>query len=181
MKILAIDPGCVYSGWVLMDTDMKIIAQGKELNEALLRRMFDDPLANAEKLAIEMPASYGMAVGETVFNTCRWVGIFQQAFSKDDSYLIYRKGQNKEYGIDSVTMHICNTTRAKDSNVRIALIDLFPSSGKGAIPQIGTKKFPGPLYKIKKDMWAALAVGVTFVDWYNDKGEGIIGEYNEDI
>jgi len=42
--------------------------------------------------------------------------------------------------------------RAKDANIRQALLDLIG-------PQ-GTKKTPGPTYGIKSHTWAALAVAV---------------------
>ena len=49
--------------------------------------------------------------------------------------------------------------RAKDSNIRQALIDRFGV--------VGTKKNPGWFYGVSKDVWAAIAVGVT----YHDKAE----------
>ena len=61
-------------------------------------------------------------------------------------------------------MHLCNSVRAKDSNVRQALLDRFPATGGGKTPQIGTKSKPGPLYGFSKDMWAALGVALTFAN-----------------
>jgi len=61
----------------------------------------------------------------------------------------------------TVAAHLCNTSRANDSNIRQALIDRF---GPGREKAIGTKKNPGPLYGIKKDLWSALAVAVTYAD-----------------
>jgi hypothetical protein len=51
-----------------------------------------------------------------------------------------------------VKLHLCNSPRAKDGNVRQALIDRVG-------PQ-GTKKGQGPTYGIKSHEWAALAVAV---------------------
>ena len=118
-----------------------------------------------------MPACYGMAVGRTVFDTCRWVGRFQDRFeSKSDilSHLVYRKAQNKEDGIEGVCMHICKNNRAKDSNVRQAIIDRYPATGGGKTPQIGTKAQPGPLYGVSADVWAALAVAITFAETFHE-------------
>ena len=47
--------------------------------------------------------------------------------------------------------------RAKDSNIRQALLDLYGGDKRKAI---GIKAEPGPLYGIKSHMWAALGVAV---------------------
>lgn len=142
MRILAIDPGTEQSGWVLFE-DGRVLYSGVDSNEVVLNlNLAADN--DADILAIEMIASYGMAVGKEVFHTCRWVGRFQQAWPKpDDVRLIYRK---------DVKMHLCGTPRAKDANIRKALIDKLG-------PQ-GTKKSPGPTYGVKSHAWAALAVAV---------------------
>lgn len=141
MRILAIDPGTEQSGWCVLDSGI-VCFSGVDRNAVVLdsANRFD-----ADFLAIEMIASYGMAVGKEVFETCRWVGRFQQAWHwPDDTRLIYRK---------DVKMHLCGTPRAKDANIRQALIDKLG-------PQ-GTKKAPGPTYGVKSHAWAALAVAVT--------------------
>ena len=51
--------------------------------------------------------------------------------------------------------------RAKDANVRAALIDRFGPSKRKAI---GLKATPGPLYGVHSHMWSALAVAVTYGD-----------------
>jgi hypothetical protein len=61
--------------------------------------------------------------------------------------LVYRR---------DVKLHLCHSPRAKDANVRQALIDRLG-------PQ-GTKKNPGPTYGMKSHLWAALAVGVYAMD-----------------
>ena len=92
-----------------------------------------------------MVASYGMAVGKEVFETVRWVGRFQQAWRDPDAVrLVYRK---------DVKLHLCGSPRAKDTNIRQALIDLLGPRG--------TKKNPGPTYGVSSHAWAALGVAVT--------------------
>lgn len=146
MKILAIDPGTEQSGYVRYE-DGRIVESGVVPNDEALkligqRAYFAD---EGDVLAIEMIASYGMAVGKEVFATCVWVGRFQQVWADPDSVrLVFRK---------DVKMHLCGTPRAKDANIRQALIDLIG-------PQ-GTKKEPGPTYGVKSHAWAALAVAVT--------------------
>jgi hypothetical protein len=105
------------------------------------------------QLAIEMIASYGMAVGREVFETCVWIGRFMQAWHEPAAVrLVYRR---------DVKLHLCGTPQAKDPNVRQALLDMFPRTGGGATPQIGTKARPGPLYGVSSHAWPALGVAIT--------------------
>lgn len=115
-------------------------------------------VANAEMLrildgykgpvCIEIIASYGMAVGQSVFTTCRWIGRFQQAVAEPEAvHFLYRK---------QIVTHLCGSARAKDANVRRSLLDRF---GGDAAAKKG-----GPLYGISKDVWSALAVCMTFFD-----------------
>lgn len=108
---------------------------------------------NGCRLAVEMIASFGMPVGREVFETCVWIGRFKQAWHAPDAVeLVYRK---------DVKMHLCGTTRAKDANVRQALLDMFPRTGGGKTPQVGTKGQPGPLFGVSSHAWPALGVAIT--------------------
>jgi hypothetical protein len=59
-----------------------------------------------------------------------------------------------------VKTNLCGSMKAKDGNVRQALIDRFGGKEKA----IGKKKTPGPLYGFSADVWQALAVAITFAD-----------------
>lgn len=143
MNILAIDPGTNESGWVQLRGG-KVHDSGVMPNDDLLRRLRMMGTW-ADTLAIEMVASYGMAVGKEVFETCVWIGRLQQAWHNPEAArLIYRR---------DVKLHLCGSAKAKDANIRQALLDLMG-------PQ-GTKKAPGPTYGVKSHAWAALAVAVT--------------------
>ncbi len=160
MRLIAIDPGPAESAFVereiLAGRQLgKIIRFGKRANEAVLDLIIG---RGAEGfLAIEMIASYGMPVGAEVFDTCRWIGKYEQAWGGPVS-LIFRR---------QVKMFLCGNNTAKDGNIRQALIDLY--GGKvdamgNKIDAIGTKKKPGELYGVHGDVWAALAVSVTWGD-----------------
>lgn len=141
--ILAIDPGTTESGWVRYGYS-GVFGSGVTPNDELLHDLQRESDVSIT-LAIEMIASYGMAVGREVFETCVWIGRFQQAWHSPDSVrLVYRR---------DVKLHLCGSPRAKDANIRQALIDRIG-------PQ-GTKKQPGPTYGVKSHAWAALGVAVT--------------------
>ncbi len=150
MQILAIDPGTTQSAYVVwnMTYDMlfdfgilpnlEILWIVKKNREALLK--------------IEMVGHYGagMPAGKSVFETCIWIGAFIEAYGHMNIFqdcLILRK---------TIVTHLCGSPRAKDSNVRQALIDRFGEPG--------TKKNPGRLYGVKKDIWSALALAVYTAD-----------------
>lgn len=152
--ILAIDPGTTKSGWVTM-LDGKVMDSGVLDNYELLKRI-QSPVYDyfRDLLAIEMIQSYGMSVGKEVFETCVWIGRFLQAWPRpDDVALVYRK---------EVKLHLCGTTKAKDANIRQAIIDLYPATGGGKVPQIGIKSNPGPLYGVSSHAWPAIGVALTF-------------------
>lgn len=143
--ILAIDPGNIESAYCLIDSKTyKPIEFGKIDNTLLLIKLKE---LEYDKLIIEMIASYGMAVGASVFDTCVWIGRFIQARKCPDFEYIYRKEEK---------INLCNSMKAKDSNIRQALIDRFGD--------VGVKKNPGFFYGFKKDIWAAFAVGTTWLD-----------------
>lgn len=153
--ILAIDPGTTESGWVLYD-GAKVRDCGVKPNAAMLELVSFVPSGDGIDLAIEMIASYGMAVGREVFETCVWIGRFKQAWHTPDSVqLVYRK---------DVKLHLCGSSKAKDPNIRQALIDMFAPTGGGKTPQIGTKSQPGPLFGVSSHAWPALAVAVLVMD-----------------
>jgi len=141
--VLAIDPGVAESGYCVYDGFVR--ESGTVENARLLEWL---PAHPADTLAIEMITSYGMPVGREVFETCVWIGRFQQAWrAPEEVRLIPRR---------DIKMTLCANARAKDANIRRALIDLVG-------PQ-GVKRAPGPTYGVKSHAWAALAVAVCAVD-----------------
>lgn len=140
--ILAIDPGTTESGFVLWDGS--VLAFGMMENQSIVNTMRNAQRWNPDIVAIEMVACYGMAVGKEVFETCLWIGRMIER-SPAPHHLIYRR---------DVKIHLCGTAKAKDGNVRMALLDRFGGKEKA----VGKKSNPGPLYGISGHLWSALAV-----------------------
>jgi hypothetical protein len=161
MKILAIDPGNRESGYAIIEMpEFKLIEFGKIENHNLLDLIKALPFKVTEiDIAIEMIGAYGMAVGKDVFETCVWIGRFEQAL-RDIKYhninYIYRKDEK---------INLCGTMKAKDTNIRQALINRYAKfdfkNGKGV------KANPDTFYGVSKDVWQAIAVGVTYYDLNN--------------
>ena len=138
--ILAIDSGTTKSAFVQYDERKNLIIDhgilpNPEMRQILIGREYD-------LVALEMIASYGMPVGASTFETCLWIGRFIEV-ARTETRLVYRK---------DIKMYLCGSMRAKDGNVRQALIDLLGTQG--------TKKDKGPTYGISSHTWAALAVAV---------------------
>jgi hypothetical protein len=141
--ILGVDPGTVKSAFVQWDTaEKKIISKGIEDNPIILGHIYDE---HYDVLVMEMIQSMGMPVGKEVFETVRWIGRFEEAAHciGVTAQMVYRK---------DIKLYFCGSSRAKDGNIRQALLDLVGPQGK--------KIAPGPTYGVKGDEWSALAVTV---------------------
>jgi hypothetical protein len=142
MSVLAIDPGTERSAFVLWD-GKAILQHGTKLNREMsvwLRVGFmPQPVVVAEEIE-----SYGMPVGREVFETVFWTGRFAEACN----------GALRRLPRRIVKLHLCGDSRAKDANIRAALIDRF--GGRQSIRKGGV------LYGIHKDEWSALAIAVTW-------------------
>lgn len=143
MNIIAIDPGNEQSAAVAWDGE-RIAEAYLNPNREILDYLHSFTPATPEQLHIEMVACYGMPVGREVFETCLWIGRFVEAWkvrTKKDAGLTYRS---------AIKLHHCNSARAKDSNIRQALIDKYGAPG--------TKKQRGATYGLKGDLWQAFAL-----------------------
>ena len=165
MKILGIDPANEQSAYVVLNlgsrtkdsgrstkTPPHIESKGKVDNKDLLFKL--DGILDYDVMVIEMVQHMGMPAGASVFETAYWIGRFCQAIDPDGDgitpfYRIYRR---------DIKLHICESMRAKDSNIRRALIDRFE-------PTLPPRKKPrGFLKGLSKDMWQALAVAIYWAD-----------------
>ena len=181
MKVFAIDPGPTKSGWCLLENGAPM-AWGWDGNEIIITQTHFEAT-----LVIEDIGNYGMAVGRDTFDTCKWMGRFDQAHTTDAIFIPR----------PTIKTHLCGVASAKDGNVRQALIDRFGGDevavggkkcqtckGKGWVGRdhdpcgdchcdlgalnnndnCGYSTHPGPLKGISGHAWSALAVGVTYFD-----------------
>ena len=152
MNVLTIDPGSEKSAYLVWNGE-KILERGILFNQQILALHFDFDI---NIIAIEFVASYGMAVGKEVFETVWWIGRFWQNFLLTGVELqrIYRR---------EIKIYLCNSMKAKDSNIRQALIDRFE-------PNLQGKERPkGILKGVSKDEWSALALATYCFDKNHQK------------
>lgn len=116
MRLLAIDPGPVKSGWVLMD-GKKPCEWGWDENTAVAVRiklwLLLDTTTVEDSVVIEDVSHMGMAVGKDVFETVRWSGRFDPDCT---ATFIDRR---------DVKLTLCGNSRAKDPHIRQAIIDYY--------------------------------------------------------
>jgi hypothetical protein len=143
--ILGIDPGTTHSGVVLWNGSNVVFVEAAFENGALLDKLRAGWRADA-RIACEWIQAMGMPVGQEVFQTCRFIGRIEE--------IVEARGQKVEYLTrPTVKTRLCGSPRAKDPNVRQALID--------RVGPVGTKANPGPCYGVSSHAWSALAVAIA--------------------
>jgi hypothetical protein len=138
MVIAGIDPGAVQSGIVIWDTvKAEIVVKAILDNEAVINTVTG---YNIDCVAIERIRGFGIVAGDSLFDTCEWVGRFHATITTYHGIpcqLIPRK---------DIKRVICGNTTTNDKYIREALL------GK-----LGKDRCKG----LKGHMWAALAVAIT--------------------
>lgn len=145
-KILSIDAGTTETGYCVVDFNtLKPEKFGKIANEEILNVI--NSLSSDDVVVLEQFKSYGMAIGQSTMDSIQWNGRFiQRALDKGMRVDLVARMEEK--------MCLCNSSKAKDGNIRQALIDRFG--------EVGTKKNPGFFYGFAKDAWSAMAIAVTW-------------------
>ena len=102
LPIFAIDPGCDESAYVRYH-DGRVLEHGKCPNDDMLDVTSTYP---CEEVVIERIASYGMAVGAEVFETCVWSGRFMEAARRAglQVHRLYRR---------DVKLYLCQSPRPR--------------------------------------------------------------------
>lgn len=155
VPILAIDPGSTESAWLIL-MNGKPVAFDITNNDQLCCMLAqpEEGFPWSQHLAIETLHVRGMPTAQEELDTQFWAGRIVEAYCGGRSHS--QKERFTKMKRMDVKMHICGSSRAKDANIRAALIDRF--GGKEA-----TKK-GGVLYGIKADLWSALAIGITYAE-----------------
>ena len=146
--IIGIDPGPIVQSYVIFDGH-RVLQSGDESIASMVKIIESH---SDVMVAIEHIACMGMAVGSEVFHT---------VFNSGRLYVA--SGVCRMIPRTDIKMHLCGSTRAKDPNIRRALLD--------KVGMVGTKKNPGPCYGVSNHLWSALAVAVTAYEVNRTKSE----------
>jgi hypothetical protein len=157
MRVFAIDPGNVQSAYCVIDTEtLRPLDFAKLPNEELRAYIRHFRFEEGDRAAVEMLQSYGNLIGRDVLETAVWIGRFAERLDRKllhPAEMVFRVDEK---------VHICRDSRVKDANIRRALIDRFAQhdlkNGKG------TKNKPDWFYGFSADVWAAYAVGLTYIE-----------------
>ncbi len=156
--VLAIDPDPRGGSWVLCD-ERGVRSHERNCQMRHLKQAIKGAGVMKHQVVVEDVVSYGMLVGREVFDTVKNIGEI--------------RGACRQHGVPfdllsrvQVKTALCRSARAKDANVRAALMDLYGGSREAAV---GRKASPGPLYGLVADEWAALALGLV---WLSRQGLG---------
>lgn len=158
MRILACDPGNDKSAFLVFDMElMRPIRWWLEPNSQCRDRIVRVPTHN-HCLSIEYTPPYVMTtksgrpfVGNQVVMTAIEIGRFIQCWDGDHE-LVSRL---------NVKRHMLGRTNGNDAMVRQSILERYGGTRRAAV---GIKKEPGPLYGVKSDVWAALAVAITVAE-----------------
>jgi hypothetical protein len=162
-RLIAIDPGSELSAFVTLDLgdtlELRVVTDhGKIPNGELLHVLRSLPhgrFRGHDRLVLEWMQPRGMPTSAQEFETALWAGRFLEAAI----------GQ---LPVDRITRHrvkiaITGQGRANDANIRAAIVDRYGGAG-GKEAAVGRKASMGPLYGIKSDEWAALALALAWAD-----------------
>jgi hypothetical protein len=147
-RILAIDPGPTKSAFVELNHSGKPVLFDKLPNEELLAWLKINP--DSGRVVVIEWITVASVAGAEVYDTCRWVGRFQEAAGGAE---LLPRTEVKRHLLGRVNV------KSADALIRRTMLDRF-----GGDSAKGTKAHPGPLYGFAADCWAALAVAITWAE-----------------
>lgn len=158
---LCIDPGTTKTGWVIFDPlAEKPVEAGWEDNATVLWRI--ENMNFHDRVIMETFAAQGMPLGDSSLQTVRWEGRF-----------VERALMSRGIEVDHITRRaikiaICGSSRAKDSNIRAAMVDMYAFAWSNIGNGLGVKDNPSPLACLRSGKgatahtFAALAVAAAW-------------------
>ena len=136
MSYIAIDPGQFKSGFVRF-LKGELVECGHWENGMVLSTIHAEDI-----VIVEWTVNYGRIIGESTLRTAFMCGMAKDRCKS--KYAAYHEMNRKQVCRALVGKH------EKKPVVNRAVLDLYPQTGGGAEPAIGTKNEPGPLRKLRE-------------------------------
>lgn len=154
--VIGLDPGPRETGWIIIDRKTKLPLRSEPLDKTgfghednfVVRDTLRFLQDKEHYVAYEDIKNYGRIVGDDVFKTCEWIGVFREVCAHRHITGVPKK---------TYVTHFCGLATSGDSALKQAIYDVHGGSRKTAV---GTKKSPGPLYGLTHHVWNAYAVAV---------------------
>lgn len=145
--VIGIDTGTEQTAMVVCQVHDMVPIYHQKLPNAEIERELVYMLNRYRCLvAIELLENHGMPIGATTIQTIIEIGRIQKIVEANrGEWTMVKRSEEK--------MCICQNPRAKDGNIRQALIDMYGDKG--------TKKQPGFFYGFRADEWQAFAIAHT--------------------
>ncbi len=159
-KILCVDPGAKYSGVAYLENGALKYSESQMNNYELISRL--ECLSGKGAVAMEEFESWKLRINQATFKAIFWSGRFFEASAWPVG--LYTRKEVKIFMLGSVGVGSTNAA------IRKAVLSLYPKTGGGQTPQIGTKRKPGPLYGLSGHAVQALAVGIVMIGKRNYLG-----------
>ena len=167
--IIGIDPGNKESAICMYGMNAIVLFNEIVPNEVFLQKIqkiHSEGVVLSDSVGIpiylEDIQAMGMAVGQEVFDTAKMIGRIQLFLEQNSiSYKMVKRTEIK--------LHHCGSSRAKDANITLALVDRFDPSREFGKYGKGTAKNKGFFYGFKDDMWSAFAIAL----YGHDKESGL--------
>lgn len=166
VSVLAIDPGPLTCGVVILDRVEGSVpriryAAAEVPTESVMARIEEAVAAYGMPVAIEHLSCYGVDFSAVLRDTALVSGEFRlrcRQLGKEATFITR----------PDVKIHITQSRKTKDKDIRDALIEKWggetAAMGYQKIPGSKQRTPKGPLYDISSHAWAALALGVTFLE-----------------
>lgn len=176
--VIALDIGtkAAGSGWVCFESsadehhpvdgdNTSVLWSQMTTNAEIIGRIVGEGRGEEYDFVFEGISSYGKKVGASTIGTCLWIGQMVGAIDATrnlgdpEPQIILRR---------VVSAHLVGARRpgdpTMDSMVARAVAERFGGMGATLNSVKGKKAAPGPCWGFHDDIWAAMAVGIAFVE-----------------
>lgn len=172
MRVLSVDAGNIQSAYIIFCTEQKrVVQKGFLENEQFIEEILN---SSFDEVAIEKIVSLGAVIGSSTLDTAYTNGRIYEAIKTKFGII------SNLYSRIDIKMHLCFTTRAKDANVRQALVNKFGDSSTKKNPHNTFNELEDKIY-FGGHFWSCLAIACYHIEPHHSQPIEIdsYGNYKE--